>query len=103
MEAQSRTSIDRASLARIATLAVAQVDGLETAAEPTGTAVVEVADDGVLRVSLAVRGRWGTDLPSAADRVRAEVVRVVAAMTGLHVGCVDVEVTGLLEPDGGSR
>lgn len=96
MDDQARTSIDLASLARIAVLAVAHVDGLEP--DPVDPARVEADDTGGLRVVLRVRGTWGTPLPPAAGRLRREVVRVTRAMTGLHVRCVDVEVTGLLAP-----
>ncbi|KQT90849.1 hypothetical protein ASG49_14055 [Marmoricola sp. Leaf446] len=104
MEAESRTSIDLGSLARIAALAVAQTDGLDPVDDPAdgprgdGAAVVEVDADGSLRVRLRVHGHWGTSLPRAASRLRREVVRVTAAMTGLHVARVDVEVVGLLAP-----
>ena len=91
MDEQSRTSIDLASLTRIAELAVEQVDGLEP-----DHAAVEVDADGSLRVLLRVHGQWGVPLQPAAARVRREVVRVTAAMTGLRVACVDVEVVGLV-------
>lgn len=95
---QTRTSIDLASLARIAVLAVAHVDGLEP--DPVDPARVEVDGADGLRVAVRVRGAWGTPLPLAAGRLRSEVVRVTRAMTGLEVRCVDVEVTGLdAEPD----
>lgn len=92
MDDQTRTSIDLASLARIAVLVVAHVEGLEP--DPVDPARVEAGPDG-LRIALRVRGAWGTPLPLAAGRLRREVVRVVRAMTGLDVRCVDVEVTGL--------
>ena len=94
-EEPARTSIEPAALARIAALAVEHVDGADLAGPPERSVQVEALPGEDLRVALRLAGAYGTSLPDLADRVRAEVVGVVGAMTRLHVGAVDVEFVEL--------
>jgi uncharacterized alkaline shock family protein YloU len=94
-----RIAVERKALVEVVQHAVEGVDGARTV-RSRRTLRVEVADDGVASVELALSAPHGTVLPELARRVQDRVVDVLRALLGTPHVRVDVTVEGV-HSDGG--
>ena len=110
------TTIADTVVSKIAGLAASQVSGVHALGSSAGRAFgslreripgqrasvsqgvsVEV-DDQTATVQVSVVAEYGVAIADVANAIRANVVRAVEQMTGLHVGSVDIEVTDIHLP-----
>ena len=100
VEGQLSYAITQDALDAAAGAAAALVDGVEVASKrfvrPRGRgAHVEVEGEAV-RARVEIACRYGVALPAAAREVQSRVSATLAALTGLEVDGVDVEVVAVL-------
>ncbi|HJC54685.1 MAG TPA: Asp23/Gls24 family envelope stress response protein [Candidatus Gemmiger stercoravium] len=97
-------------VAKIATLAAQEVDGVASVASGSMQSVrgllskaslhkpvAVVIEDGVATVTLHIVGKYGSKIVPVCEKVQENVKQTIQNMTGITVSRVDVIVSGLAE------
>ena len=101
-------NISEEVVASVASIAVAEVEGVSSLTANIGTDIAEflgmkslakgvkiLLEDSVVAIEVFVTVKYGFAIPDVAKKIQESVLTAIESMTGLSVKCVNIHVTGI--------